>query len=206
MFHYIKGFVTDHLENGVVVETGGVGFEISVPSGSALYLAGPDEMVKVYTSMAVREDDISLYGFDDRESLQLFHLLTTVSGVGNKAAMAILSALSVREIRSAVVFEDAAMFTRAQGIGKKTASRIVLELKDKIDAADIAPSETATAAAGRARRDADPGAAIAEDAIHALMALGYSRSEAAGAVKGAGKDCSTAEEYIKEALKQLSTF
>ena len=204
MFHYIKGIVTDRLENGLVVETGGIGFEIAVPSGSRLYLAGPDEVVKVYTSMAVREDDISLYGFDDRESLQLFHMLTTVSGIGNKAAMAILSALSVREIRSAIVFEDAAMFTRAQGIGKKTASRIVLELKDKIDAADLGSSESETLPASSGDRMGDAG--VLEDAIHALMALGYTRSESSAALKSAGKDCSTAEEYIKEALKQLSRF
>ena len=203
MFHYIKGRVTERLADGLVVETGGIGFEIAVPGRSTLYLAEPDELVKVYVYMAVREDDISLYGFEDRAGLDMFRMLTGVSGIGSKAAMSILSALSVQEIRSAIVFDDAGMFTRAHGIGKKSASRIVLELKDKIDPASVMDTD-APAQAGQA---ADPGnLAAAEDAISALMALGYSRSEAADAVRKAGPDCETPEEYIRQVLKQLSAF
>ncbi len=203
MFHYIIGRVTERLTDGLVVETGGVGFEIAVPGNSSLYLAEPDELVKVYTYMAVREDDISLYGFEDRAGLEMFRMLTGVSGIGSKAAMAILTALSVTEIRKAVVFEDPGMFTRAHGIGKKSASRIVLELKDKIDAASVNDG-AASANAGPAADIA--GLSAAEDAISALMSLGYSRSEAADAVRKAGSDCETTEDYLKQALKQLSVL
>lgn len=203
MFHYIKGRITERTDDGIVVETGGIGFEITVPGRSSLYLAGPDEVVRVYTHMAVREDDISLFGFEDRAGLQMFRLLTGVSGIGNKAAMAILSALSVQEIRNSIVFDDPGMFTRAHGIGKKSASRIVLELKDKIDpAATFSADDVSTAGPA-----ADSGnLSAAEDAISALMALGYSRNEAADAIRKAGQDCETAEEYIKQALKRLSLY
>ena len=120
-------------ENSIIVENAsGIGFEIFIPAGSPLYRYGEGEEIMVYTSMAVKEDDISLYGFHNREALELFELLTTVNGIGAKAAMAILSALSPEELRRAILFEDAKEISRANGVGKKTAERIILELKEKI--------------------------------------------------------------------------
>ncbi len=203
MFHYIKGNVTEKFNGGIVLETGGVGFEIFIPSRSKLFMAEPQDSVKVYTYMAVREDDISLYGFDDRAGLDIFKMLTAVSGVGNKAAMSILSALSPLEIRRAIAFDDASMFVKAQGIGKKTASRIVLELKDKID---IETVENGFDMPASPSADLPENLAAVEDAVSALMALGFSRNEAADAVRTEGKDCATAEEYIRKALRKLSMF
>lgn len=201
MIHYIKGRITETTDTGVVIERNGIGYELTVPSLSAVYMAPPDQEVTVYTAMIVREDDVSLYGFDDRESLKLFRLLMTVSGIGAKAAVAVLSALSPAEVQKAVVFNDPDTLARAQGIGKKTAQRIVLELKDKLEDAALTMSDGGAAAA--ALPESDPMGSISE-AVSALMSLGYSRSEASEAVASCGLTDAAAEEYIRVALKKLS--
>ena len=182
MIHYIKGTLAMKLDTGIVVETGGIGYDISVPGNSSLYLRSEGDEVICYTAMIVREDDVSLYGFADRESLELFRLLITVSGVGAKAAMAVLSAL-----------EDDKAIATANGVGKKTAQRIVLELKDKVSADDVSvPEQQAVSAASDDARS---------EAVNGLVALGYSRAEAANAL--AGTEAATVEDYIKKALKNL---
>ena len=201
MIHYIKGRITETTDTGVVIERNGIGYELTVPSLSAVYMAPPHQEVTVYTAMIVREDDVSLYGFDDRESLKLFRLLMTVSGIGAKAAVAVLSALSPAEVQKAVVFNDPDTLARAQGIGKKTAQRIVLELKDKLEDAALTMSDGGAAAA--ALPESDPMGSISE-AVSALMSLGYSRSEASEAVASCGLTDAAAEEYIRAALKKLS--
>ena len=198
MIHYVKGTLEIKLPESVVIETGGVGFKISVPSNSRLYMTQEGTEVSVFTYMNVREDDISLYGFDDEEGLMLFVKLITVNGVGSKAAMAILSAMPSQEVRKAIMYEDADMLTRANGIGKKTAQRIVLDLKDKVGTgADISvPTgmEGTTPAAAPDNKS---------EAIDALIALGYARAEAAEALVGIKEQDLTVEEYIKLALKKM---
>lgn len=193
MFHYIKGNITMKFEGGVVIEAGGIGYEVYVPDNSSVYLADSNEKVLVYTAMIVREDDVSIYGFHDREALDLFRKLLTVSGVGARAAMAILSSMPVDEIKKAIVFDDAATLTRANGIGKKIAQRITLELKEKLGAVG-GLSERAEGPSGYTARTA---------AINGLINLGYSKSEAAGALAGIIDDDLSAEDYIKKALKGL---
>lgn len=202
MLHYIKGRVADTFENGVVIENNGIGYELNVPSTSALYAALGGEAVTAYTAMIVREDNISLYGFDDRESLTVFRMLTTVSGIGAKAAIAILSALTSSEIKKAIVFNDPDTLAKAQGVGKKTAQRIVLELKDKVEASAFADGiENSEPSGGR-----DVLTGVTE-AVSALVALGYSKSEASEAVASTGlENGADVEEYIKAALKKLSKF
>ena len=136
MLHYIKGTLAMKMASEIVVEAGGLGYEITVPANSSVYLAHEGDQVTVYTAMMVREDDVSLYGFGDKNELDTFRKLITVSGVGAKAAIAILSAMPLHEVHQAIILEDAKSLTRANGIGKKTAERIVLELKDKIGALD----------------------------------------------------------------------
>ncbi len=194
MLHYIKGIITETAPGMVCIENQGIGFEVNVPDGSGAYLARNGEVVTLYTAMLVREDDISLYGFTDRESLAFFRVLMTVSGVGAKAALSILSALPVRELKKAILFEDVNAITKAQGVGKKIAQRVVLELKDKIDPSDTGmdayvPEKTIT-----------PGSAK-EEAVSALMSLGYSRTEAMSAMVGITEEGLSAEEYIKRALR-----
>ena len=201
MIHYIKGRITETTDTGVVIERNGIGYELTVPSLSAVYNAPPDHEDTEKSAMIVREDDVSLYGFDDRESLKLFRLLMTVSGIGAKAAVAVLSTLSPAEVQKAVVFNDPDTLARAQGIGKKTAQRIVLELKDKLEDAALTMSDGGAAAA--ALPESDPMGSISE-AVSALMSLGYSRSEASEAVASCGLTDAAAEEYIRAALKKLS--
>lgn len=203
MIHYIKGQYVMQFDGGVVIDVGGIGYEIYVPSGSEIYHYSEGQNVMLYTHMAVREDDVSLYGFCDKEGLKLFRQLMTVSGIGAKAAMSILSAMSVDDCKRAIAFEDVAMITQANGIGKKTAQRVVLELKDKVNP----PLNTTADGSGMPISQGVSGSGAPDarnEAINALMALGYSRSEALTAL-GAVSDAEgmTSEDYIKQALKQL---
>ncbi len=200
MIGYLIGIITMKTDTGILVETGGIGYEIMVPGNSRLFLEKDGAEVKVYTAMIVREDDISLYGFSEMGSLQLFKKLITVSGVGAKAALAILSALSVEEIRRAIVFEDPTMLTRAQGIGKKTAQRIVLDLKDKLG--QLEPLTEDEKGFGLDFTDTEMNNPRTE-AIAGLTALGYSRGEATSALAAIADNDLSAEAYIKQALKKL---
>lgn len=193
MFHYIKGNITMKFEGGVVIETGGIGYEVYVPDNSSVYLADSRETVLLFTVMIVREDDVSIYGFHEKEELDLFRKLMTVNGVGAKAAMAILSSMPVSEIKKAIVFDDAATLTKANGIGKKIAQRITLELKDKLGAVG-----GLTDAAEKVISDSGK-----TEAVNGLISLGYSRSEALSALAGIPEENLSTEEYIKRALKGI---
>jgi Holliday junction DNA helicase RuvA len=195
-------------ENSIIVENAsGIGFEIFIPAGSPLYRYGEGEEIMVYTSMAVKEDDISLYGFHNREALELFELLTTVNGIGAKAAMAILSTLSPEELRRAILFEDAKEISRANGVGKKTAERIILELKEKIGKLSGGMTDSGMAAELAGGTSSGSGDAAGTDnrveAINALIALGYSKAEAFSAISQVPEEGLSCEDYIKKALKHL---
>ncbi|MGI6751018.1 MAG: Holliday junction branch migration protein RuvA [Anaerovoracaceae bacterium] len=197
MFHYIKGHIVAKIDGGVVIEASGIGYKVSIPDNSSLYLRDEKEEITVFIEMIVREDDVSLYGFADEESMKLFQKLRTVNGVGAKAAMAILSAMSPSEAYKAIVFEDMSTLIRANGIGKKTAQRIVLELKDKL-------GELAFHMDGGDEVTIRSGDGVKGEAIEGLMVLGYSRSEAAAAVAAVDEEGLTAEECLKKALRGLS--
>ncbi len=195
-------------ENSIIVENAsGIGFEIFIPAGSPLYRYGEGEEIMVYTSMAVKEDDISLYGFHNREALELFELLITVNGIGAKAAMAILSALSPEELRRAILFEDAKEISRANGIGKKTAERVILELKEKVGKMSGGmsdsgiPAELGGVSGSAAGTDGSGDNRV--EAINALIALGYSKAEAFSAISQVPEEGLSCEDYIKKALKHL---
>ena len=193
MIHYIRGRIDGRIDGGIVIESGGIGYEIYVPNNSPLYLNRGDEPVKVLTAMLVKEDDIRLYGFSEKESLALFRRLLTVNGVGAKGALALLSAMPLNDLKRAIAYDDAQTLTKANGIGKKTAQRICLDLKDKLgDISDAAGAALSSIAA------ADEKAL----AVDALIALGYSRSEAAAALAKT-EDGLSSEQYIKLALKNL---
>lgn len=208
MIHYIKGKVTETFDNMIVIENNGIGYEMTVPSTSALYIASPDAEVTAYTAMIVRENDVSLFGFDDRESLMMFHMLQTVSGIGAKAAVSILSALTVSDIKKAIVFNDPDTLARAQGVGKKTAQRVVLELKDKVDADALSASPGGVQGVQAVSGGGTDAGGLSEisDAITALVSLGYTKADASEAVAAAGIENGKAEDYIKAALKKLSKY
>lgn len=194
MIHYLRGRIAMRFDGGVVVETGGVGYQVFVPDNSSLYLNTGEEDALVYIAMIVREDDVSLYGFSEQEALQLFQKLRTVNGVGAKAALAVLSSMPLKDVYHAILFEDADTLTRANGIGKKTAQRIVLELKDKIG--NGIPLTEA--------RESVSNSQGKSEAIDALVSLGYSKSEAAAALSGIEDPSLRTEDYIKYALKWMS--
>lgn len=196
MFHYIKGQLAGKIPSGVVIESAGIGYEIAVPDNSPAYLARDGDPLLLYTAMIVREDDVSLYGFSEKGSLKLFRKLLTVSGVGAKAAMSLLSCMPFSELEKAIVFEDAKSLARANGIGKKTAERIVLELKDKLgEAGGI--SDAAQGADIILKTDEKT------EAVNALLALGYSKGEAMSAMAGVMDAGLSTEEYVKRALKKM---
>ena len=197
MIRYVKGIYSMNINGGIVVETqSGLGLEIFLPASSPIYRYGEGETIMVYTSMIVKEDDISLYGFHNRDNLEIFERLITVSGVGAKGAMSILSTLEAAELKRAIAFEDAKEISRANGIGKKTAERIILELKDKLAKTDIPayvpPADTA-----------DVSSDSRSEAITALVTLGYTKAEAFNAVASINDEGLSSEEYIKKALKNL---
>lgn len=200
MIHYIKGILTCKLAAGVVIENAGIGYEISVPGNSRLYLLEDGSDVAVYTYMNVREDDISLFGFDEEEGLNLFKQLITVNGIGAKAAMSILSAMPTADVKKSIILEDINMLSTAQGIGKKTAQRIVLELKDKFkDSFFGSDGEESKAEASKEVSFAS----TKNEARDALIALGYSATEAQAVISEIKQDDLSVEEYIKIALRNI---
>lgn len=198
MIGFLRGTLAEKADGYIIIDVNGVGYLVNVPANSSAYLSPEGEEVMVHTAMIVREDDMSLYGFSTRGELDAFKKLITVSGVGAKAGIAIMSAFTLQQLQQAIVFEDAKALQQANGIGKKTAERIVLELKDKfaaegaVEMPDGAPvAAPAEATGGRA------------EAINALMALGYSRGEATSALASVRESDLSTEEYIKLALKNL---
>lgn len=200
MFSYIKGKLAEKTKEYVVIDVSGVGFKIFTSANS---LADPSiskgETVTFYTYMYIKEGIMDLYGFSTKEELSLFELLITVSGVGAKGAVAVLSVAPPSKLGLCIVSDDAATIKKANGIGPKTAQRICLELKDKIKNEDIIPQNTDAfvsadeLASGGARADA----------ISALVVLGYTSQEAQRAVSAVKGDYDDPETYIKHALKNL---
>ncbi len=197
MIRFLRGRFYPSTDGTVVIETaGGIGFLVTIPANSPLYKNLEGEEVRIYTLMIVRQDDMSLYGFDTKNELELFRLLITVNGVGAKAGMSIMGLLPEMELRRAIGTGDVKTISQASGVGKKTAERIVLELKDKVGEF-VSVSEF------------DEGVVQVQindnrvEAITALTALGYSRSEAETAVSKVNGDKLSVEEYIKGALKQI---
>ena len=204
MFAFVEGLLDELNIDSCVVDVGGFGVNVGISSRTSLLMPGPGEHVKLYTYTSVREDGISLYGFADRDELSLFKLLISISGVGPKAGLSILSAMDPQTLRMAIISEDPKAIAKAQGVGAKTAQRIVLELKDKIKITDrdFAPGLD-SAASIPAGMDSSFTADM-EDAISALVALGYGITEsrkAVGSVEGAADMDSSA--LLSASLKKL---
>lgn len=200
MIGFVRGILAEKGNGSVMIDVNGIGYEIFVPANSGAYMAEEGQEVMLYTAMQVREDDVSLYGFSRKGELDAFKKLITVSGVGAKAGISILSAFTLEQLQEAVVFEDAKSLTKANGVGKKTAERIVLELKDKFAVED--QQDGMQAVQGMTAGEAGAAGGRAE-AIAALIALGYTRGEASSALAQVKETDLTAEDYIKKALKNL---
>ena len=200
MYAYIKGTVAAVTADGAIIDNQGIGYRVYMPGSSLEELSVGDER-KVYTHFSVREDAMQLFGFLTEDDLSLFRLLIGVNGVGPKGALGILSVMNPDDLRFAILSEDAAGLSKAPGIGKKTAQKVILELKDKIDLSDAFEKKAARTEA--AIKDA--GGSDQSDAILALTALGYSSTEAMRAVRKAAETDPEAgtEKLIKMALKTL---
>jgi Holliday junction DNA helicase RuvA len=205
MFYYISGKLA-HLDPAfAVVDAGGVGYKLTISgtthSDMPPYLTAttpPD--VKLYTYMSVREDGVELFGFSKEEELSTFKMLITVSGVGPKAAISILSTLTPQKLAIAICTDDKKAIAKASGIGPKTAARIVLELKDKLQKETAIDTDTVSAF------DEPVGIALSskrKDAEDALSVLGYSRSEASAALRTIDVDALELDDIIRLALKKL---
>jgi holliday junction DNA helicase RuvA len=199
MYAYIRGKLEVRGGDYVVIEAGGIGYKVFT-SLSTIEAAGqPGHEFKAFTHLHVREDVMSLYGFATQEELGMFELLLTVSGVGPKAALALLSAVSPSKFGLAVITDDTKTLTRAQGIGAKMAQRIILELKDKIKKEQLALNTVA----GFEKATAMGGSSRLSEAISALMVLGYTPFEANKAVAAVYSDDLDLETIIMNSLKGL---
>lgn len=192
MFAYIKGTVSAVTHEYVVVEAGGIGYRVNMPFSEISRLPAGQE-TQVFTYLYLREGIMDLYGFISTESLHTFELLLSVSGVGPKAAIAVLSVLTPAQLALALTSGDYKSITKAPGIGAKIAQRMVLELKDKLK------SELSTEAEPLAEEQNE---SVTEEAVNALIVLGYAPNDAKKAVMGV-KSADTVEQVIKEALKAL---
>ena len=196
MYAHIEGIVAEKDQDSIVLDANGVGYLLNV-SGATLSMApAVGERMKLYCVLNVREDAMELYGFYSREEKKMYERLRSVSGVGSRTALQILSAMSVRDLSIALVSGDANALTRVPGIGKKTAQRLVLELKDKVDDAQL----TGQAVSISHKVNANGPEA---EAIAALISLGYSNAEAAKAVAQVADQTQEADKLIFLALKGL---
>ena len=202
MIAYVKGIVQDLSETGVVVETGGIGYEIYM-TGAALSRLRIGDEVKIHTWFQVRDDGMALFGFTAKDDLEVFRLLLGVSGVGPKAALGILGSISSDDFRFAVLSDDVKTISSAPGIGKKTAQKIILELKDKLHLEEA--FENKLEKAGEVQLPVGGGLSDARrEAVEALVALGYNSSQAMKAVRDASvPDGADMEAVLKAALTKL---
>ena len=205
MFSYIRGPLVEISEDVIVGEAGGIGWNIHVPLSVLDRLPRTGETVQVYTSFQVREDAMTLYGFLCRQDLKMFEQLLSVSGIGPKAALGILSALNPDDLRMAVISEDVKAISRAPGIGPKTAKRVILELKDRVRMEDVLPTVQDDSLGTLSSAPGQGVEGVAKDAIEALVALGYSLTEATRAVRQVElSDGMSVEAVLKASLKYLA--
>lgn len=195
MYAHIEGVVAEKTQDAIVLDANGVGYLLNVSGATLAAAPAVGERMKLYCVLSVREDAMELFGFYSREEKKMYERLRGVSGVGSRTALGILSALSVRDLSIALMSGDSTALTRVPGIGKKTAQRLVLELKDKVD--DSALSGSAAVAPQPAAHGAEA------EAVAALVALGYSGSEAARAVSRVAGETQEADKMIFLALRGL---
>lgn len=199
MISYIRGELVSFEKDKVIVDVGGVGFGIYMPAQAMGRLPGVGKEVKLYTYLNVKEDAMQLFGFATRDALEIFKLLIGVNGIGPKGGLSILSKLSPDDLRFAVLAKDIKAISSAPGIGKKTAEKLILELKDKLQIGDALEKRSDGADASVV-----VGHEVTSDAVNALTALGYGSTEALRAVRQVEiQEDTTVEEILKSALKFL---
>lgn len=197
MFYYVSGTVAELTAGMAIIDVGGVGYGCATTNYTLSQLK-KGQSAKLYTYLNVREDAVELFGFADQSELRCFKLLISVSGVGPRAALAILSVVTPSQLALAVATEDTKALTAANGIGKKIAQRVILELKDK-----LAGEDTFDGSGKGAVPMADGGHNKRSEAAAALAVLGYGSAEIAAALKGIDLDSLSLEDIIRQALKRM---
>lgn len=201
MIAFVRGELVDVEEDKVIIDVGGIGYNVFVSASTFSKLPPEGREVKLYTYMNVKEDLMQLYGFLTRDELQVFRLVIGVSGIGPKGGLGILSQLTPDDLRFAVASKDVKAISAAPGIGKKTAEKLILELKDKLSIEDVLnhPSEESDTVSGTSLHYE-----VQSEAVQALVALGYGNTEALKAVKQVEIEEDTSVEMVlKKALKFL---
>ncbi len=203
MFYYIKGKLILNEESRAVIDVGGVAYAMTVSANTQTTISsksfnGESDII-LYTHLSVREDGIELFGFKDTDELNMFKLLITVSGIGPKAAMSLLSFMTPDGIATSIYNDDKKSISKAPGIGPKTAARIILELKDKLSATKASSSEIENTEIFVGKKDSSK----YNEAIDALIVLGFNRSAASEALKTIDTTNLELEDIIREALKKL---
>ncbi|MCR5771035.1 MAG: Holliday junction branch migration protein RuvA [Butyrivibrio sp.] len=207
MIAYVQGILENLEIDKAVIDVGGIGYEVNISASTCDRMPGIGESVKLYTYMNVKEDEMSLFGFLTRDEIRMFRMLITVSGIGPKGALSILSVFDTDDLRFAILSGDTKTISKAPGIGKKTAERLVLELRDKISNADIKGSDDSAAAgslSGISTKDED--VSSRDEAVEALAALGYNATDAMKAVRkvlSSSDEKLDTEAILKLALKEL---
>ena len=203
MISYVRGILAEKEKDRIVVEAGQIGFGIFVPISTLELLPPLGTEVRIYTHLQVKEDDMSLYGFLNRQDLEMFRRLIGVNGIGPRGALAILSSLRTEDLRLAILTGDAKAIAKAPGVGARTAQRIILDLKDKVSAEDILSPLAGSAGETVSQTPLPPEAS--REAVEALVALGYSNLEASKAVKSVqATEDMDAEAILKASLKYLA--
>jgi len=203
----VRGTLLERGDGYVVIEAGGVGYQVQVTTATMVALPAVGEQAGLYTRHVVREDAQLLFGFAERDELKLFDLLIAVNGVGPRIAIAVLSGLSPAHFARAVRDENIAAITAVPGVGRKTAERLVVELRDKLAFLPMAPAAAAAGATARAKKPRVlEKSERYDDAVAALVTLGYTSAQAQDAVRRVSEDAgeATAEDLVKRALSMLA--
>ena len=202
MIAFIEGKIAGKNPGELVINAGGVGFSLMCSNATLAAAPEMDKVWRCYTVMNVREDAMELFGFATKQEREMFRRLCSVTGVGAKTALGILSSLPLRDLSIAIVTGDITSLSRAPGIGKKTAQRIVLELRDKVEQQDVSLPKGAAAAAPVSA----PAGGIHKEAQAALQALGYTSAEAARAINLVRDQADTVDQLILAAVRQMSSL
>lgn len=199
MYAFIEGQVCEKTAGEIILLAGGVGYRIACSMNTLQAAPAVGETMRCHTLLSVREDAMELFGFATKEEKRMFQSLTAISGVGPKMALAILGSMPLKDLNLAILLGDITALSRAPGVGKKTAQRIALELKDKISQADVEAAGTAPSAA-----QVSAAADNVTEALEALIALGYTPTEARGALSQVKDSSGTADELIRLALRAMA--
>lgn len=202
MYAYLNGIVAEIWEDGCVIDVNDIGYNVRISGSTFQKLPGIGERVKLYTYTSVREDAFQLFGFMSRNELEMFKKLITVNGIGPKGGLALLSVMDADDLRFAIISQDVKAISAAPGIGKKTAERVILDLKDKLDIDEAMIQREVDGYNGVTAKNLEN--PQIKEAVEALVALGYGQSEASKAVSRVdGADTMESGALLKAALKKL---